>query len=56
MAKSTQVVHNETVGTSWLLNGFILFAVGWMCLSMVFSGTSANVDGGAAKASMIASE
>jgi len=56
MAKSTQIVHNENVGTSWLFNGFILVAVGWMFLSMAFSGTSTNIDGGAAKASMIASE
>ncbi len=56
MAKPNQMVHNETVGTSWLFNGFILVAVGWMFLSMAFSGTGANLDGSAVKASMIVSE
>ena len=56
MAKPNQMVHTETVGTSWLFNGFILVAVGWMFLSMAFSGTGANLDGSAVKASMIVSE
>jgi hypothetical protein len=56
MAKSQAHVHIENPETSWLFNGFILFSIGWMFLSMAFSGQGPNLDGGTTQASLIATE
>ena len=41
MSKTSHAAHNEIVGTSWLLNGFLLLAVAWLMGTMwASSGTS----------------
>ncbi len=43
MAKPLNDVHNEIVGTSWLLNGFLLLSVAWLMGTMwASSGTNTS--------------
>lgn len=56
MAKPQPHVHSENPGTSWLFNGFILLSIGWMFLSMAFSGQGPSLDGGTTQASLIITE
>lgn len=56
MANTQPHVHSELPGTSWLFNGFILLSIGWMFLSMAFSGPGPSLDNGAAQASLILTE
>ncbi len=56
MAKSNTVVHIEDPSTSWLFNGFIIFSIGWMFLSIAFSGSAPTIDGTGSQASIISTE
>jgi hypothetical protein len=56
MAKSNAVVHIEDPSTSWLFNGFIIFSIGWMFLSIAFSGSAPAIDGTGSQASIISTE
>ncbi|MCB9742204.1 MAG: hypothetical protein H6741_18565 [Alphaproteobacteria bacterium] len=42
MARSLTVKHTETPGTSSLLNGFLVFAFGWLLISMLVAGATAS--------------
>jgi len=56
MAKPQHATHTEIAGTSWLFNGFLILSIGWMFLSMAFSGAGPSLDGGATQASLIITE
>lgn len=42
MARSLQVKHEEKLGSSPLLNTFLVLAVGWMVLGVVLSSWTAG--------------
>jgi hypothetical protein len=56
MANPQHAIHSELPGTSWLFNGFILLSIGWMFLSMAYSGAGPGLDNPAAQASLISTE
>lgn len=56
MAKPLAKTHVENPETSWLFNGFLIFSIGWMFLSMVFSGSPTGPEVPAQQASLISTK
>jgi len=42
MARSNVVTHTEETETSWLFNGFLALAIGWLLLTATVGGASVN--------------
>ena len=42
MARSNVAIHTENTETSWLFNGFLVIAIGWLFVTATIGGATVN--------------